>query len=63
MTNEYTDSIAFSIWGVKRDSDQHCICHNVLQTRDSFKDELSIKEFLISGLCQKEQDAFFDERD
>jgi hypothetical protein len=28
--------------------------------RLGFKDILSVKEFLISGLCQKCQDAFFD---
>lgn len=28
--------------------------------KDEFKDPLSIKEFNISGLCQKCQDKFFD---
>lgn len=28
---------------------------------DSFKDELSVREFRISGLCQKCQDEFFGE--
>ena len=28
-----------------------------------FKDELSIKEFTISGLCQKCQDSVFDSSD
>lgn len=27
---------------------------------NSFKDELSLKEFKISGLCQECQDDFFD---
>lgn len=27
---------------------------------DSFRDELSRKEFRISGLCQKCQDEFYD---
>lgn len=27
---------------------------------DSFHDELSLKEFRMSGLCQKCQDDFFD---
>jgi hypothetical protein len=30
---------------------------------DSFKDELSVKEFSISGLCQKCQDIVFVEED
>jgi hypothetical protein len=27
---------------------------------DTFRDELSLKEFKISGMCQKCQDSFFD---
>ena len=30
---------------------------------DSFKDQLSVKEFQISGLCQKCQDEFFEENE
>ena len=29
---------------------------------NSFKDELSLKEFNISGMCQKCQDDFFEEK-
>lgn len=35
-------------------------CMQPVDTRD-FKDELSIKEFTLSGLCQKCQDEFFNE--
>ena len=30
---------------------------------DDFKDELSLKEFTISGMCQKCQDSFFNGND
>jgi hypothetical protein len=30
---------------------------------DEFKDQLSIKEFYISGLCQECQDEFFDDNE
>ena len=33
-------------------------CHKTINTED-FKDELSIKEYKISGLCQKCQDKTF----
>ena len=33
-------------------------CHKVVD-KDSFRDELSKKEFSISGLCQACQDGFF----
>lgn len=33
-------------------------CHKEVDIK-SFKDELSIKEFTISGLCQKCQDSTF----
>ena len=34
------------------------ICGEVIVMED-FKDELSIKEFTISGMCQKCQDSIF----
>jgi len=37
-----------------------CAC---VINKDSFKDELSKKEFEISGLCQKCQDKTFNEGD
>jgi len=34
------------------------LCKNVINMHD-FKDEISRREFLISGMCQKCQDDFF----
>lgn len=30
---------------------------------EGFKDELSVREYIISGMCQKCQDKFFDVED
>jgi hypothetical protein len=42
--------------------DQHrCpTCGNFIRTQE-FKDELSVREFQISGMCQKCQDSVFEE--
>jgi hypothetical protein len=53
-------NLAQEVWGVKRTSAQNCACHNKPQGRGDFRDELSWKEFGISGLCQQEQDNFFE---
>jgi hypothetical protein len=38
---------------------KHCpLCKNIINMKD-FKDEISRREFLISGMCQKCQDDFF----
>lgn len=34
-------------------------CHEVVDKQNGFRDELSRKEFVISGLCQKCQDKMF----
>ena len=38
-----------------------CPCCGAAINTDEFRDELSRKEFKISGMCQKCQDAFFGE--
>ena len=35
-------------------------CGKTIDVENEFKDELSKKEFTISGLCQSCQDDFFD---
>jgi len=57
MVNE---DLALRIFGVVRTSRNNCVCHNEPQNRFSFKDEISAREFLISGLCQKSQDEIFN---
>ena len=44
---------------MKRVENRQCpLCGEKINT-DDFKDELSLKEFTISGMCQKCQDKFF----
>jgi hypothetical protein len=57
MVNE---DLALRIFGVVRTSTSHCVCHNQPQTLDHFRDEISVKEFFISGLCQSGQDEVFN---
>jgi len=46
---------------MKRIADGRCpFCDNEINA-DEFRDDLSIKEWTISGLCQKCQDEFFVE--
>jgi hypothetical protein len=56
MVNE---KFTAQIYGVTRTSPLNCVCHNEPQNRSAFGDEISFKEFGISGLCQREQDAIF----
>jgi len=56
MVNE---ALAQAIYGVKRTTKTNCVCHNRPQARESFRDEVSFKEFGISGLCQRGQDDVF----
>ena len=56
MVNE---KLAVQIFGVTRTSSSNCVCHNQPQARESFRDEVSFKEFGISGLCQRGQDDVF----
>jgi hypothetical protein len=54
------DGLAQMIYGFKRTSSSHCVCHNAPQSLDTFRDEISVKEFMISGLCQESQDSVFN---
>lgn len=38
-----------------------CVCCN--DKAEEFRDEISVKEYKISGLCQRCQDVFFLEED
>lgn len=58
MVNE---KFAAQIYGVTRTAKTNCVCHNKPQDRSTFKNEVSFKEFGISGLCQREQDSIFGE--
>ncbi len=56
MVNE---KLAQVVFGVKRTDQKSCVCHNKPQGRESFKDDLSFREFGVSGLCQATQDSVF----
>lgn len=56
MVNE---ALAQAIYGVARTAKTNCVCHDRPQTRETFRDEVSFKEFGISGLCQRGQDDVF----
>ncbi len=58
MVNE---ALAQAIYGVARTAKTNCVCHDRPQTRESFRDEVSFKEWGISGLCQRSQDSIFGE--
>jgi len=58
MVNE---KLAAGIFGVTRTSRANCVCHDIPQAAASFSDEVSFREFSISGLCQKTQDEIFGE--
>ena len=58
MVNE---KLAVQIFGVTRTSGANCVCHNKPQSRVTFRDEVSFREFGISGLCQESQDDIFGE--
>ena len=57
------EKVAKQTYGITRTAKTNCICHNKPQDRSTFTDELSFKEFGISGLCQREQDVIFEESD
>jgi hypothetical protein len=58
MVNQFAEALAFEIWGVIRTNPRHCVCHD---REVSFRDDLSAREFEISGLCQSTQDEIFDD--
>ena len=56
------ESAISAITGVDRReaiTSKTCTCCGSAVTLDSFKDELSLKEFHISGMCQTCQDSVF----
>ncbi len=57
------ESAITAITGINRReaiTSKTCPCCGAGVTLDSFKDELSLKEFHISGMCQGCQDSFFE---
>lgn len=58
MVNELAEALAFQIWGVIRTNPHHCVCHD---RPVAFRDDLSAREFEISGLCQETQDEVFSD--
>ncbi len=61
---EIRENLAFDVFGrsLKR-SLVNCVCVCCKQEAVSFKDELSKREYKISGLCQKCQDGVFGSED
>ena len=54
---DFLDRAAIALFGRKQD-DKHCIgCGAEVKIPDDFKDSISIKEFRITGMCQKCQDS------
>jgi hypothetical protein len=54
------DTTTQSIFGRKRtDSIKSDTCVTCGKLADKFRDELSVKEFTISGMCQTCQDSVF----
>jgi hypothetical protein len=60
--SEAIDHAITAIFGINRKESikhKHCaICSSEVEV-DSFKDDLSLKEFHISGMCQPCQDKIF----
>ena len=61
---EIRENLAFDFFGrsLKR-SLVNCVCISCKKEAASFKDELSKREYKISGLCQKCQDEIFRNED
>lgn len=58
--NEFLDKLSQSMFGRKRrDCIEQQICTYCGKPAVSFKDELSKKEYSISGICQECQDGSF----
>lgn len=45
------------------ESETCVLCGAMVNPETSFKDELSLKEYRISGMCQKCQDEIFNDED
>jgi hypothetical protein len=57
------DILSMDMFGTSRtDSFRKCLCVMCKGPAVEFKDSLSRKEYGISGMCQKCQDAFFTEQ-
>ena len=60
LMEETLDTITENMFGVRRTTSIfHNLCVDCKENADIFKDELSRREFSISGLCQKCQDSVF----
>ena len=63
LKSEQIDDLFKNLYGIDRKTSiSNCTCvscgaENI--TEESFSDELSLREFHISGLCQKCQDSVF----
>jgi hypothetical protein len=63
--SESVDRVLKHIWGKDRVETiraGHCMMCNNEFISENFRDELSEKEYTISGLCQECQDEIFGER-
>ena len=57
---KFLDTISDRMFGTQRtDAIVNATCVSCGKPADNFRDELSAKEFQISGLCQKCQDSVF----
>jgi len=56
---EVVDNLSMSLFGRKQTGDACTACGSEWIFPDNFIDDLSRKEFKISGLCQKCQDSVF----
>lgn len=63
MSEEQNNPIPFRpvdlIFGGRREAIHSQTCVSCKEPADHFKDNISIKEYSISGLCQKCQDSVF----
>ena len=60
--NQFKEDVALSVFGRSRVVAQavgQCVCCG--KPAESFRDQLSLKEYGISGLCQRCQDEVFSE--
>ena len=57
--NEVVDGYAKRLFGRVRSADNCVCCNSTMVTEADFRDNLSRKEFGISGFCQKCQDVTF----
>ena len=60
MNRDIMNKGGFGAWVDKVKSGNCPVCNSPVNT-DEFKDELSIKEYQITGMCQQCQDKFFNE--